>query len=630
MCGKEFTRSDVRQRHEEIHKTQRSRSEALTSQGQNDSPKDHALASHTSDVFHQTGPASYSSLDTSSFPRNNVHHETSASWTPMHPLNMDIDQTSGIEAQLPTEQPISWTNQSPQNEFDDGLLRWMQEPCLFEDMCFDDDILSVLLESGSMPPFNAAPILAMDMDTGQTPVDHHRQRPSTFDRMSRPTSPPNEASEEDKWPYRWDPGSQSITAAKPIELPRDHQLRRGHDPFFDISQQRYERLISFLLEPARRGFNLHSLHFPELETTNIFLRLFFSCFEHQMPVIHRPSLKCCDDLPDPLLAIIIAIGAIYSRERHTCRFSIVLVDMTRLSSQIALEMNNKLMRDPMFVYALTLICYAGLWCGNKRLFELSESLRGALMTYCRQIHNGEFISAREDLKTFGNSLDGQWQRWIRKESRKRLVWVIYNLDCIFPCLLYLPASMGLAEVMTIECPCDEEFWHAASANRWKALLGSASVPPARTFASAVSPFLGPLTMGKASHNISSGGSLRQTSFSSSICLNSWTRYLILTTILVQFFEFSEYVSMVSEATLDADIWQVPGVKQANTPIHDIFVATLEPEVQSHYAYLMTRCLSNRQPDSALSLPEQEVCRSLAERKEIISSKPIRKCLMNNI
>jgi hypothetical protein len=106
--------------------------------------------------------------------------------------------------------------------------------------------------------------------------------------------------------------------------------------------------------------------------------------------------------------------------------------------------------------------------------------------------------------------------------------------------------------------------------------------------------------------------------------------LILTTILVQFFEFSEYVSMVSEATLDADIWQVPGVKQANTPIHDIFVATLEPEVQSHYAYLMTRCLSNRQPDSALSLPEQEVCRSLAERKKIISSKPIRKFLMNNI
>ncbi|KAJ5745712.1 hypothetical protein N7520_010894 [Penicillium odoratum] len=531
---------------------------------------------------------------------------------------MDRDQSLGLTAPVQTEPILHWTNQSPDTTFDDDLLRWIREPCLFEDMRFDEDIMSVLLESGSMPPFNAAPLLAMDIDTDQATSDLNNRSANGSDGrggiMGRPASPPNEASEEDKWPYRWDPGSQPITAAKPIELPQNHPLRCNHETQFDISNQRYQKVIAFLLEPARRGFNFHSLHFPDLKTTNIFIRLFFTCFEHQMPVIHRPSLQSCDSLPDPLLAAIIAIGAIYSRERHTCRFSIVLIDMARLGSQIVLEMNNKLMRDPMFVYALALLCYAGLWCGNKRLFELSESIRAAVVTYCRQIRNSECSFAREDVKRFGTTFEGQWQTWILKESRKRLLWVIYSLDCMFPCLLYLPASISLAESMTMECPCDEEFWNAATVNRWKSLLGSASVPPARTFASAVSPFLGPISPGSTSYSTSSDEILRQTSISSSIGLNSWTRHLVLTNILVHIFELSEQISMVSEATLDTGIWQIPGAKEAHSPTY-----SMGPEIKPHYDYLATRYLSSRQRGSTLSPPEQEVCRALAKRKEILSS-----------
>jgi hypothetical protein len=77
--------------------------------------------------------------------------------------------------------------------------------------------------------------------------------------------------------------------------------------------------------------------------------------------------------------------------------------------------------------------------------------------------------------------------------------------------------------------------------------------------------------------------------------------------------------VVSEATLDTEILQVPGTQEANTPAGSTFLATLEPEIQPHYAYLVTRCFSSRHPDSTLSLPQQEVCKALAERKELISS-----------
>lgn len=633
VCGKEFTRSDARQRHEAIHKTQQSPSVTATLQRRTESPKDIAVLSpQTSDALHEAplvethnddGSTSLSSLNDRLLPVNDVQHETGNDWSSMDSLKIGIHQTNSLTAQVPIEHSLHWTSQSTGNTFDDDLLRWIREPCLFEDMRFDEDIMSVLLESGSMPPFDAAPLLAMDIDNDRTVVDHsNHSLNASIDRdgiMSRPASPPNEASEEDKWPYKWNPASQAITAAKPIELPGNHPLRHDHEFHFDISHQRYQKVIAFLLEPARRGFNFHSLHFPDLETTNIFIRLFFTHFEHQMPVIHRPSLQSCDDLPDPLLAAMIAIGAIYSRERHTCRFSIVLVDMARLSSNIALEMNNRLMRDPKFIYALTIICYAGLWCGNKRLFELSENLRAAVVTYCRQIRDSEFILTREDLKRFGNSMEGRWQVWIWKESRKRLLWVIYSLDCMFPCLLYLPASTSVAEFMAIECPCDEDFWHAATANRWKYLLGSASVPPARTFASAVSPFLGPLNLGTVSRNTSLDGTLRQTSFASSIGLNSWTRHLVLTTILVYIFELSEQISMVSQAALDTDIWQIPGKTETHTPTDSIFSTTVEPEIEPHYAYLVTRSLSGRHAEYTLSPPEQEVCKSLAKRKYVLLS-----------
>lgn len=633
VCGKEFTRSDARQRHEAIHKTQQSPGVTATPQRRTESPKDLAVFSpQTSEALHEAasvkshnddGLASLRSLNVRSFPENDVQHDTGDNWSPMHSSNTGIHQTHVLTAQAPIEHARHWTNHSVESTFDDDLLRWLREPCLFEDLRFDEDIMAVLLDTGSMPPFNAAPILAMDIDNDQSAIDHNNQNLNVSieggGRMSRPASPPNEASEEDKWPYRWDPASQAITAAKPIELPGNHPLRRDHETRFDISHQRYQKVIAFLLEPARRGFNFHSLHFPDLKTTNIFIRLFFTHFEYQMPVIHRPSLQSCDDLPDPLLAAMIAIGAIYSRERHTCRFSIVLVDMARLSSQIALETNNKLMRDPKFVYALTLICYAGLWCGNKRLFELSESLRAAVVTYCRQIRDSEFILAREDLKRLGNSIEGRWQAWIMKESRKRLLWIIYSFDCMFPCLLYLPASISVAEFMALECPCDDEYWHAATANRWRSLLGSTFVPPARTFASVVSPFLGPLDLGTASYDTSSDGTLRQTSFASSIGVNSWTRHLVLITILVHIYELSQQISMISQASLDTEIWQISSESEAHTPTASTSYTTIEPEIKPHYAYLVTRFLSSRHSESTLSPPEQEVCMSLAKRKYVLSS-----------
>ncbi|KAJ5881706.1 uncharacterized protein N7529_000378 [Penicillium soppii] len=450
-----FTRSDVRQRHEEIHKTSASLASDSLAQIITASPGVHLAGPSqigavevpivTSPIAQPLPDSSTYSHDVGQNPSAHSHYDA--------PSTHCEDAINSFEMNTDSLH-LPWESTATDSTYDDQLLRWMQEPCLFEDLCFDDDIMSVLLESGSMPPFNAAPIVTVELDQNPMAIISSNMIAApnldNSQNISRPSSPPNEASEEDKWPYRWDPGSRAITAAKPIDISEGHPLRQNHDIGFDISEARYERVKEFLLEPARRGLGFHSIQLPDLEIANIFIRLFFVHFEPQMPIIHRPSLSSSDDLPDSLLAAMIAVGAIYSRERHTCRFSIVLLDMVRLSAQLAIELNNRFMRDPLFVYALVILCYAGLWCGNKRLFELSEVLRGAVVTYCRQIHNNEHILAREELKRFGHTPDGEWRRWILKESRKRLLWTVYSLDSCFLSEVFVWTIVRCANLSKIE------------------------------------------------------------------------------------------------------------------------------------------------------------------------------------
>ncbi|GAB7348643.1 hypothetical protein MBLNU459_g7013t3 [Dothideomycetes sp. NU459] len=167
---------------------------------------------------------------------------------------------------------------------------------------------------------------SMEDGRGQDPLlmrhSHDAQRHSRVDtadtsgRMSRVSSPPNEASYEDRLPFAWDPKSQRIAEAKAIVLAPEDPLLRQHDSSFDMSEATFLKVKTFLL-PNGQSF-LSSMHdsfvLPALPVTNAFVGLFFKRFAPQAPVIHEPTLDVNKDLPAPLLAIMVVIelGVIYS------------------------------------------------------------------------------------------------------------------------------------------------------------------------------------------------------------------------------------------------------------------------------------------------------------------------------
>jgi hypothetical protein len=451
---------------------------------------------------------------------------------------------------------------------------------------FDKEVYSALRETGNDWSESSENLSPESILTGISTADHSNQQGSdqqswshtSLDRsrvlrqslpeyVSHPrpaveqiSSPPNEASEEDAWPFAFNVKSTPILHAKPIILSDTHPLSVSHDPRFTISAKSYSKLIAFLNLDHTSGYSTgqrSTFVMPTLRVTSIFVGLFFKHFALQVPVLHLPTLDLDEDLPPSLLSVMVVIGSIYSLEQYTRRFAIVLLEKVRRSMLVNLEHDISLVRDPMTIFASLLVCHAGLWCGNKRAYMLAEMNRGAVVTYWRRAHLLEKSNGFNPNRPSSSSqpgkrtdLESNWRNWVTDESNKRLGWAVYTLDCQFPGILNLPGNAHINEFFDMGCPCDDEFWTAPTSRHWARLLGPSSEPPSVAFSSASSPFLVSLAAPSSSQHIHYTEIESKVPIHSSLSplrLNSWTSFIVLLAIQTQIYEFSQQVLMARKS-----------------------------------------------------------------------------------
>ena len=214
---------------------------------------------------------------------------------------------------------------------------------------FSNDFYSAMHETGNewlnFPELESPPQAVPPLDTGgfdnaeqlkssaevhptQQLSTSHEEGPSEAAGITRVTSPPNIPSEDDKWLFMYNPKSTPALSAYPISIPPTHPLFLSHDPRYDISDLTYLKLRNFLAsqyyeELARDLKGKFTL--PDIEIVNLFIGLYFKHFAPQFPVLHLPTVKM-DELPPPLIACMMIIGAMYSHVKRTRRFAIVLQD----------------------------------------------------------------------------------------------------------------------------------------------------------------------------------------------------------------------------------------------------------------------------------------------------------------
>lgn len=155
-----------------------------------------------------------------------------------------------------------------------------------------------------------------------------------------------------------------------------------------------------------------------------------------------------------------------------------------------------------------------------------------------------------------------------KESLRRLCWSVYTLDCEFPILLNLPGTITASEVCDLEMPCEDSFWEAPTAMYWTRLLGPIPEPLSRTFASAIGPFVVPfLANGNPNQDFNNPISHGLPHIS----LNPWSRMLVVLSIYVQIFDFSQELLLARNICGDNNQFESPNwsnSRNQETFLHD--------------------------------------------------------------
>ncbi|PQE28683.1 c2h2 type zinc finger domain protein [Rutstroemia sp. NJR-2017a WRK4] len=387
----------------------------------------------------------------------------------------------------------------------------------------------------ALPPQTFRPPL-VPQSTPQPQPTHSNDLGSSSTSLSMPN-------DTDEWPFLWSTSIQPavMLEAEPINIPFDHPLSQQHNPRYDISESTYSKMRSFLTSPVEQVHDRKPLFsLPSLFVANIFIGLYFEHFSHQAPVLHHATVEI-NELPPPLLAAMMIVGASYSNVKNARRFAIVLIDIIGWHLLVAMNLDVSLVGNPMIIFTQALLIHMGLWCGNKHAFHVAEAFRGQFVSQMRRLYDSEKWKPRvtvghSPIEGSSEDLQAQWLLWINQETLCRLHWVVYTIDRQFSALWNLPSTIAVGELADLGCPCDDVFWIASSARQWRNLLGSASSPPSISFSAAAGPFL---LLYSLSYTGQSDDIRRQSPHLPVLDLNPYSAFLVMLAIQEQIFSFSQ-------------------------------------------------------------------------------------------
>ncbi|KAF7869946.1 hypothetical protein EAF04_004730 [Stromatinia cepivora] len=518
--------------------------------------------------------------------------------SPTHPVpsfNFLHHETNSFPQQYQGSfQDAALNNQIPRNSL--GIMEYsyqvpfnhasylQPENNQMENAGFSDDFYAAMLETGNewgnvATSFNQnlpvshqmqqsfsnikleSPGLSSTITASEPRLEYHQSNNDTSEPLlarsagiSTVSSPPNLPWEEHNWPLLWNPISETLPMleAGPIDIPSDHPLFQYHNQRYDISESTYYKMRDLLTSPIHEVHNAKPLFtMPSLHVVNIFIGLYFEHFSHQAPVLHHPTVDT-NRLSSSLLSAMMIIGSTYSHVKNGRRLAIVLIDVIGWNLLDAIRIDNSLIRNPMTIFTQALLIHTGLWCGNKRAFNVAEAYRGNAISHMRQLYESEkwnTSTQRSSMDEASGDPQAQWKRWVNEESLNRLYWFIYTVDRQFSALWNKPSTITIGELVDLGCPCDEAFWCAPCAEDWKFALGSATIPQPPSFAAAIGPFLFSDTT--SSSTFSSGNfssqeqQLLQSQHLSLPNLNPYTAFLVLLEFQHQIFDFSQEYLLAS-------------------------------------------------------------------------------------
>ncbi|KAH7136648.1 hypothetical protein EDB81DRAFT_802815 [Dactylonectria macrodidyma] len=217
-------------------------------------------------------------------------------------------------------------------------------------------------------------------------------------------------------------------------------------------------------------------NFPSMQHFDIFIRLFLASFNPIVPMIHQ-TLTTVNDFWILTLAMA-AVGSQYTRTQEFDAMVIPMHEFLRRALQTEVERQGN-SDQPIALFQSILISHIGmLYYGSTRLSSYAMSRCGGLVGLAESFQLLESTSSSDESilhikdkirNASLNTLHEQWQNWARLETKRRLGYLAWLLDCMSQYHHVDFQSPFSLEVPTGDLPHDG-LWNTNSAHEWAELF----------------------------------------------------------------------------------------------------------------------------------------------------------------
>ncbi|UPK97099.1 hypothetical protein LCI18_008034 [Fusarium solani-melongenae] len=266
-------------------------------------------------------------------------------------------------------------------------------------------------------------------------------------------------------------------AADTAEPSRDQQMDYHHVP--SLTQDTYEMMISsFTRLNADNEFYVPftAQSFPPMNHINIFIQVYFEEFHPVFPFLHKATFVPRQD--EWLLVVAVAaVGCIFSRTLRSEQTFHDLHEFLRRAIHIKVERFRTSPPDIHLAQATILNQVGMMYSGEMRLAEAVPATMALLATLCKRISfYGKFSQFGVPLDSVVHSNSMHWEDWLREESKRRLFYFAWVLDCQYSCFWSAPAVIPI-ELLQLPMPSHESTWDASSREEWQESLSKSSYSP---------------------------------------------------------------------------------------------------------------------------------------------------------
>ncbi|KAK9454031.1 hypothetical protein V1511DRAFT_517914 [Dipodascopsis uninucleata] len=206
-----------------------------------------------------------------------------------------------------------------------------------------------------------------------------------------------------------------------------------------------------------------STTFPSLENFNICISLYFSNFNIAFPVVHRYTFDNARSLWLISLALA-ATGSAFLTVPEQMQFYEAFQEFLRRAIIYVIEYGDY---DHLEFSQVLFLSMVGLSQGQKVL--RSKSGPSQTLLYNLLLRDDFPDSNEMSVSSFVKDKKQTWMRWIRQETKRRLLYCSWIVDSLLALQSNIsPQMMGV--VLEVQLPCLDALWDASNEETWERLF----------------------------------------------------------------------------------------------------------------------------------------------------------------